>query len=70
MSLRLLKLVIRPVFVEDDGGTLTERVVNPIEVSATEWPQFPETLEKQRRQLEGELEKPAPDSLDGFPPEP
>jgi hypothetical protein len=43
-QLRLLKVAVTPVFVVDDGDTLTELALNPptIVVSAQEWPGFAE----------------------------
>lgn len=40
MRLRLLKVTVQPVFVVDDGETLTERVGQPVEVTAANWPGF------------------------------
>jgi hypothetical protein len=43
-QLRLLKVAVTPVFVVDDGETLTELSLNPptIVVAAQEWPTFAE----------------------------
>ena len=38
--LRLLKVVVQPVFVLDDGDTLTEKVGNAVTVAATDWRAF------------------------------
>lgn len=42
-TLRLLKVIVQPVFVLDDGLTLTEHVAEPVVVTATEWPSYPTT---------------------------
>jgi hypothetical protein len=39
--LRLVKVVIQPHFVLDDGENLTEQIANPVEVSAADWPTYP-----------------------------
>lgn len=39
-QIRLLKVLVQPVFVVDDGDTLTEQATNPVEVSAVDWPTF------------------------------
>lgn len=52
MSLRLLKVNVQAVYVEDDGHTLTERVTQPVAVPAAEWPDFPAALERRRCELE------------------
>jgi hypothetical protein len=55
--LRLLKVVVQPVFVLDDGETLTEQPAQPVEVSAAEWPgfatgRFAESFEELRSRIE------------------
>lgn len=40
-QLRLLKVVVQPVMVVDDGETLQEVSVDPIQVPASEWPTYP-----------------------------
>lgn len=41
MTLRLLKVICQPVFVdEDENGNLTELVAEPQMVSAAEWPTY------------------------------
>lgn len=57
--LRLLKVVVQPVFVVDDGETLTEQAAQPMEVPAAEWPgfaegRFAEGFESLRQQVEGD----------------
>jgi hypothetical protein len=39
-KLRLLKVIVQPVFVVDDGETLIEQPAQPVEVSPAEWPTF------------------------------
>lgn len=38
--LRLLKVVVQAVFVVDDGETLVEQAVQPVEVTPAEWPSY------------------------------
>ena len=38
--LRLVKVIVQPVFVVDDGDTLTELPADPSTVSAAAWPAF------------------------------
>ena len=39
--LRLLKVVVQPIFVVDDEDSgLSELIAEPLEVSAAEWPTF------------------------------
>jgi hypothetical protein len=57
-KLRLLKVIVQPVFVVDDGEQLVELRADPVEVSGREWPTFPEGrfqegVEALRRQVEG-----------------
>lgn len=56
--LRLLKVIVQPVFVVDDGETLVERIAEPVVVPAEEWPDFPtgrfaEGFEQLSREVEG-----------------
>jgi hypothetical protein len=53
-SLRLLKVIVQPIYVIDDGD-LTEQAAQPIEVSAVDWPTFPEKLEAERKTQEAAL---------------
>jgi hypothetical protein len=39
--LRLLKVIVQPVFVLDDGETLSEVTPQPFVVTAKEWPTYP-----------------------------
>lgn len=40
MKLRLLKVIVQPVFVLDDGDALTEQVAEPFTVNAGAWRGF------------------------------
>lgn len=55
--LRLLKVIVQPVFVVDDGETLVERPSQPVAVSPEDWPTYPTTtfvaeMEQLRAQLD------------------
>jgi hypothetical protein len=55
--LRLLKVIVQPIFVIDDGETLVEHPVEPVVVSPPEWPSFAtgrflEGFEQLREQVE------------------
>lgn len=55
--LRLLKVIVQPTFVLDDGETLTELTVQPTTVSPSQWPTFATTefaaaMEQLRQQVE------------------
>ena len=57
--LRLLKVMVQPIFVvDDDADGLSELVAQPIEVPAIEWPtfatgRFAEATAALREQVEG-----------------
>jgi hypothetical protein len=56
--LRLLKVIVQPIFVVDDGESLVEQAAQPVEVPASEWPtfitgRFAEGFEALRREVEG-----------------
>lgn len=38
--LRLLKVIVQPVFVVDDGTFITEQAAEPFSVAAVEWRSF------------------------------
>ena len=42
-TLRLLKVVVQPVFAIDDGETLTETTAEPVVVASADWPTYPAT---------------------------
>lgn len=50
--LRLVKVIVQPVFAIDDGEDLTEMVADPIPVAAAAWPDFPERFEAERQAQE------------------
>lgn len=39
--LRLLKVIVQPVFVVDDGENLVEHAVDPVVVTSEDWPTYP-----------------------------
>ena len=41
--LRLLKVIVQPVFAVDDGEALTETAAEPVVVSPADWPTYPTT---------------------------
>ncbi len=58
-KLRLLKVIVQPVFVIDDGDSLTEQAAEPQVVSARDWPTyatgpFVEAFETLRQQVEAQ----------------
>lgn len=55
MSLRLLKVIVQPIFVEDDGENLTERITEPQAIPAAEWPQFVERFEETIQNVQNEF---------------
>jgi len=60
--LRLVKVIVQAVFVEDDGEYLHELVTDPVEVAAAEWPSFPGCrFEELRAQTERDLQRPRPE---------
>lgn len=42
-KLRLLKVIVQPVFVVDDGEQLVEQSAEPVVVSPADWPTFATT---------------------------
>lgn len=42
-KLRLLKVIVQPVFVVDDGETLTEHPAQPVTVAPADWPTYATT---------------------------
>jgi hypothetical protein len=59
-ALRLLKVVVQPVFAIDDGQSLTEVSAEPIVVRPQDWPtyattQFVDEVSKLQSGLDGEI---------------
>lgn len=46
-QLRLLKVIVQPIFVEDDGETLTERPGETVSLAPAEVDHFPAALRAQ-----------------------
>jgi hypothetical protein len=56
--MRLLKVIVQPVFVEEDGEYLRERVTEAQAIAASEWAQFVERFaETINKAQNGELPK-------------
>ena len=58
-KLRLLKVMVQPVFAIDDGETLTEVQAEAVVVSPDEWPTYPtsgfaQAVAKLQAELNGE----------------
>lgn len=58
-KLRLLKVIVQPVFAIDDGENLVEQVAEPVSISAAEWPgyatgQFAHAVDQLRQEVEEE----------------
>lgn len=59
-QLRLLKVIVQPVIVVDDGVNLMEITVDPITVPANEWQNYPTTRwQEQLKTLQSQLNKEA-----------
>ena len=61
--LRLVKVLVQPVFVLDDGETITEMPHDPIAISAADWPtysgeRFPREVAEWEKQLNAKPEQP------------
>jgi hypothetical protein len=55
--LRLLKVVVQPVFVVDDGDQLREQPAQPVTVSPEDWPTFATTtFAEGMQQLQAQLD--------------
>lgn len=58
--IRLLKVIVQPVFVIDDGESLREARSEPVEVQGADWAEFAkqafslEEIERLQSQLEGD----------------
>lgn len=62
MKLRLVKVIVQPVFMLDDGTTLTEVEHPPTVIPANEWPtysseRFPQEVAEWQRKLDAEAER-------------
>jgi hypothetical protein len=55
--LRLVKVVVQPHFVIDDGEELEERVGEAVQVPAADWPDYPRRLEEQVASLESTFDE-------------
>lgn len=58
-KLRLVKVFVQPVFVLDDGETITEIEHPPVAIPATDWPtysgeRFPAEVAAWQAQLDGD----------------
>lgn len=42
-TLRLLKVIVQPIFVLDDGENLTETAAQPVTVAPADWPTYSTT---------------------------
>ena len=61
MKLRLLKVVVQPVFLLDDGETLIELQHPSTAIPAAEWPaysseRFPQEVEEWQRRIDADPE--------------
>jgi hypothetical protein len=54
-KLRLVKVIVHPIFVVDDGETLREFPNGPTEIPASEWDRFPEKLKSDIAEVEAQL---------------
>lgn len=66
MKLRLLKVVVQPVFAIDDGENLTEQAAEAISIPAALWPEYAATgfaqqVEQLRQKVEGQAPAPKPE---------
>lgn len=72
--LRLLKVIVQPVFAIDDGETLTETTAEPVVVAAADWPTYPATrfldaVDALQAELDSQTNgaaSPVPDALASF----
>ena len=63
---RLLKVIVQPVFVLDDGEHLAELIIDPVVVPAADWPTYPTVgfaaaVEMLRSQFEDKEDSPFTD---------
>lgn len=65
MKLRLLKVIVQPVFVLDDGEGLVEQIAQPVSVNPLDWPgyatgPFADELAKLKEQVASNESAPTP----------
>lgn len=53
--LRLVKVIVHPIFVVDDGETISEFENRPSAIPASEWDAFPEKLKADIAEVESQL---------------
>lgn len=59
-KLRLLKVIVQPVFVVDDGDSLEEQIAQPVNVSPADWPTYATTtFAEGMAQLQAQLDEDA-----------
>lgn len=54
-KLRLVKVIVQPVLVLDDGENLQEQTVEPIQVAAENWNDYPAKMAEEIKRTEAEL---------------
>lgn len=60
-KLRLLKVIVQPVFAVDDGKTLVETPAEPVVVSPADWPTYATTqFVEAFKALQAQLDPPRP----------
>jgi len=74
-SLRLVKVIVQPVFVLDDGNTITEVDHSPVVIPAADWPtysgeRFPREVKEWQERLDAETKPGQPQDLSPLKDEP
>lgn len=64
-TLRLVKVIVHPIFVVDDGETLTEFANTASEIPAADWPDFPGRLLRDIAEAEAKLNDAEPSTRVG-----
>lgn len=55
-QLRLLKVIVQPVFVIDDGESLSEETGNTLSVPASQWKEFAtETFDREVQRIQNDF---------------
>ena len=54
MKVRLIKILVQPVCVTDDGKTLTEVNTQPVSVGAEDWDKY--SLDEHMKQIKEQVE--------------